>query len=111
MHTASCFHVTVVQGIEVDIHDRTLFAVLLVVNPTDNWAEIMERHLVDEAVFAMEMDGLRIMLMEDVEGMNHWVVVAEEAIHSGLFFGRDVLEAMGSDVLVFLDETFGYINS
>ena len=70
VHRAGCLHVTVVQGIEVYIYDRALLAVLLVVNPSDYGTEIVECHLVDESVLAMEWDGERIVLMEEVEGMH-----------------------------------------
>ena len=107
VHAAGCLHVTVVQGIEVDIYDRALLAVLLVVYPADYRAEIVECHLVDESVLAMEVDGLRIVLVEEVEGVNHRVFIAEEAVNSCLLLRGDVLEAALGDVAVFLDETLG----
>ena len=70
VHRTGCLHVTVVQGIEVYIYDRALLAVLLVVNPSDYRTEIVECHLVDESVLTMEVDGLWIVLMEEVEGVD-----------------------------------------
>ena len=107
VHRAGSLHVAIVQGIEGEIYDRALLAILLVVYPADDRAEVMECHLVDEAVLAMESDGLWVMLMEDVEGMYHGVFVAKETIYALLLLWCDVLETQGGDVLVFLDETFG----
>ena len=70
VHRTGCLHVTVVQGIEVYIYDRALLAVLLVVNPSDYRTEIVECHLVDESMLAMEVDDLWIVLMEEVEGVD-----------------------------------------
>ena len=55
----------------------------------------------------MEVDGLRIVLVEEVEGVNHRVLIAEETINSFLILGGDVLEAALCDVAVFLDESLG----
>ena len=56
----------------------------------------------------MEADGIRIMLMEEVEGMYHRVFVAEEAIDMGLLLRSDILEASFGNVAVFLDESLGH---
>jgi hypothetical protein len=62
VHRTGCLHVTVVQGIEVDVYDRALLAVLLVVNPADYRTEIVECYLVDKSVLAMEWDGERLTM-------------------------------------------------
>ena len=108
MHAACGFPVTVVQGIEVDIYDRSLLSVLLVIYPADDWAEIVEGHLVDEAVLTMEADGIGIMLMEEVEGMHYRVLVSEETIYPCLFLWSDILKASFGNVTVFLDESLGH---
>lgn len=77
VHRAGCLHVTVVQGIEVDVYDRALLAVLLVVNPADYRTEIVECYLVDKSVLAMEWDGERIVLMEEVEGMDQRIGISK----------------------------------
>ena len=82
VHRAGSLHVTVVQGIEVDVYDRALLAVLLVINPADYRTEIVECYLVDEAVLAMEWDGERIVLMEEVEGMDQRISIAEETVNT-----------------------------
>ena len=107
VHRTGCLHVTVVQGIEVDVYDRALLSVLLVVYPADYRTEIVECNLVDKSVLAMEWDGLRIVLMEEVEGVDHRICITEETINTFLFLGSDILEASLGEVAVFLDKTFG----
>ena len=85
-----CLHVTVVQGIEVDVYDRALRAVLLVVYPSDNRTEIVECYLVDKPVLAMEWDGERIVLVEEVEGMDQRISIAEETVNTLLLLGSNV---------------------
>ena len=70
------------QGIEVDVYDRALLAVLLVVNPADNRTEIVECYLVDKSVLAMEWDGEWIVLMEEVEGMDQRMLSEMEWLSS-----------------------------
>ena len=106
VHRAGCLHVTVVQGIEVDVYDRALLAVLLVVNPADNRTEIVECYLVDKSVLAMEWDGEWIVLVEEVEGMDQRISIAEETVNTLLLLGSNVLEATLGKVTVFLDEAF-----
>ena len=106
VHRAGGFPVTVVQGIEVDIHDGAFLSVLLVVYPSDDGCEIMECHLVYQPMLTMEADGLWIMLVEEVEGMNHRVLVAKESVDTALLLGCYILKAQGGNVLVLLDEPF-----
>ena len=93
------------QGIEVDIHDGAFLSVLFVVYPSDDGCEIMECHLVYQPMLTMEADGLWIMLVEEVEGMNHRVLVAKESVDTVLFLGCYILKAQGGNVLVLLDES------
>ena len=111
VHRTGCLHVTVVQSIEVDVYDRALLAVLLVVYPSDYRTEIVECYLVDKAVLAMEWDGERIVLMEEVEGMDQRISISEETVNTLLLLGSNVLEATLGKVTVFLDEPLVTISS
>ena len=55
----------------------------------------------------MEWDGERIVLMEEVEGMDQRISIAEETVNTLLLLGSNVLEATLGKVTVFLDEAFG----
>ncbi len=53
----------------------------------------------------MESDGEWIVLMEEVEGMDHRVLIAEESVDTFLLLGSNILKAQGGNVLVLLDES------
>ena len=54
---------------------------LTVVNPSDDGQHRMHERAVVHAVLAMETDGLRIVLTEEVIGMHQRIFVAEETEH------------------------------
>ena len=62
----------------------------------------MECYLVDKSVLAVEWDGERIVLMEEVEGMDQRISIAEETVNTLLLLGSNVLEATLGKVTVFL---------
>ena len=72
----------VVEGVIVDIHYLPLASVLAVVNPADNRDEGRAHDIVHKTVPAVERDGIRIMLTENIEGMHDIVIVAEKTKHT-----------------------------
>lgn len=65
----------------------------------------MHRHLVGQTMLAVETDGCGIMLVEEVVGVHHGVVVAEESDDTGTLLGvGSMLEVVRSHLLVLLYE-------
>ena len=105
VHAACRMVVGVVEAGKVDVDNGAFGLVLSVVNPANHGHQIVHGHLIDEPVFAMEADGVGVVDVEKVEGVDHRVVVAEETIDPLLLFGCHLGEALPRDVFVFLDES------
>lgn len=60
-----------------------------------------------QAVFAVEVDGLWVVLEEEVVGVDDGVFVAEEAKDALLLFGSDLREAVLRHLAILLDQRLG----
>ena len=98
----------VTQRVYAHQHYGSLAPLLAVVYPSHDGYQIPIHHLFDQPVLAMKVDGLRIVLMEDIKGVNLRVVVTEETVHTALLLGRDAREAVLGHLGILLDQRLGY---
>ena len=82
VHAAGGFPIVIMQGIVMQIHDRSLGIVLLIVNPSDDRNEGMQRNLVGESVCTVKINGVGIVGMKHIIGVHHGVFVAKEAVNT-----------------------------
>ena len=82
------------QRLYTYIYNRTLTTFLLIVNPADDGDDGVHEALVVHAVFAMEMGGLRILLMEQVIGVDCCVFITEEPVDTLAVLVGQPLEAL-----------------
>ena len=93
--------------VEVNDHLSPFASLLPVVDPSDDGYQVVEQHLVVQAVLAVETNGVGIVFEEEVVGVHRRVVVAEEAVDAAAFVVVDVGKAPFGGCLVFLDQRLG----
>ena len=94
----------ILQGLQAYVDDGTLAALLAVIDPADDGQDAVHERAVVHAVLAVEADGLRIVLMEQAEGVDQIVLVAEEAEHAAAVLVVKTLEAPFGHLPVLLDQ-------
>ena len=94
------------EGADGDVDDGAFPTLLAVVYPSDDGHDGVHEAMVVHAVLAVESHGLRIVLAEQVVGVDCGVGVAEESPYVLFLLAAEVSETAVGDVLVFLDECF-----
>ena len=107
VHAAGGFPIGIMQGIVMQIHDRSLGIVLLIVNPSDNRNEGMQRNLVGESVCTVKINGVGIVGMKHIIGVHHGVFVAKEPVNALAIGLVQAFKTVGGAVFIGLDEAFG----
>ena len=105
LHAGDRLVIGIAHGIDADEHDRTLATLLPVVHPTDDRHNGMHEGVVVHAMLTMETDGTRIVLEEEVVGMDQRIVVAKES-NDEAFVVVYAREALLRDIAISLDERF-----
>ena len=105
MHRRRGVAVRVAQRLDVYVYDGALAAFLSVVDVAYDGYEIVHRHLVGQAVLAVEAYRRGIVLVEEVVGVHYGVVVAEECDDACALVGvGGVLEVVRRHLLILLYE-------
>ena len=95
------------QRVPVDEHGGAVAPCLSVIDPADDGDDMVVDGFLYQAVFAVEVDGLWVVLEEEVVGVDDGVFVAEEAKDALLLFGGDLREAVLRHLTILLDQRLG----
>ena len=113
VHAGPCLSLWRPHGVDGDVEHRPLASFLPVVYPSYYGHEIVDCYFVVQSVFAVEVDGLWIVLAVEVEGVYQRVFVAKQSPDSLLFvfvvgmcetlfckFGKLFYESLGDDKIL-----------